>query len=87
MPLVSLTAANLTHGASRLWQITVTMTSNTTRAVDTQVQCNFLNGGRSVLSANLGPVVIAAGEQISTELIGPETTVFVDSATCRVMIP
>ena len=26
----------------------------------------------------LGPVLIAAGEQITTELIGPPTTAFVD---------
>jgi hypothetical protein len=87
MPLVSLGVSNLTYGESRYWQVTVTVTSNTTRSLDTQVRCNFLNGGRSVGEAYLGPVLIAAGEQISTELIGPPTTVFVDSTNCRVMSP
>jgi hypothetical protein len=87
MPLVSLAASNLTYGESRYWQVTVTVTSNTSRSLDTQVRCNFLNAGRSVGEAYLGPVLLAAGEQISTELIGPPTTAFVDSTNCRVMNP
>jgi hypothetical protein len=30
---------------------------------------------------------MAAGEQITTELIGPPTTAFVDSTNCRVVSP
>ena len=87
MPLVSLAASNLTYGESRYWQVTVTVTSNTARSLDTQVRCSFLNAGRSVGEAYLGPVLMAAGEQISTELIGPPTTAFVDSTNCRVVSP
>jgi hypothetical protein len=87
MPLVSLAASNLTYGESRYWQVTVTVTSNTSRSLDTQIRCNFLNAGRSVGEAYLGPVLVAAGEQITTELIGPPTTAFVDSTNCRVMSP
>jgi len=87
MPVVSLQASNLTYGESRYWQVTVAVTSNVSRTVDTQVQCSFLNAGRSVGEAYLGPVQLASGEQISTELIGPPTTAFVDSTNCRVMNP
>ncbi|WP_428660269.1 hypothetical protein [Reyranella sp.] len=87
VPLVTLAASNLTYGESRYWQVTVTVTSNTARSLDTQVRCNFLNAGRSVGEAYLGPVLMAAGEQVSTELIGPPTTTFVDSTNCRVMSP
>ncbi len=48
MPLVSLAVNNLTYGAARYWQVTVGVTSNVRRTLDTQVQCSFLNGGRSV---------------------------------------
>jgi hypothetical protein len=87
MPVVTLQVTNLTYGPSRYWQVTVAVTSNVTRTVDTQVKCSFLNGGRSVGDAYLGPVQIAAGEQVSTELIGPPTTTFVDSTNCRVLSP
>jgi hypothetical protein len=87
MPLVSLAVNNLTYGASRYWQVTVGVTSNVSRTLDTQVQCSFLNGGRSVGEAYLGPVQLAAGEQVSTELVGPPTTTFVDSTNCRVLSP
>jgi hypothetical protein len=87
MPLVSLQVTNLTYGAARYWQVTVAVTSNVSRVLDTQVQCSFLNGGRSVGDATLGPVQLAAGEQVSTDLIGPPTTVFVDSTNCRVLSP
>ncbi|TMJ29160.1 MAG: hypothetical protein E6G95_07275 [Alphaproteobacteria bacterium] len=87
MPVVTLQASNLTYGASRYWQVTVSVTSNVNRTIDTQVQCSFLNAGRSVGEAYLGPVQLAAGEQVSTDLIGPPTTAFVDSTNCRVMNP
>jgi len=87
LPVVNLQVNNLTYGASRYWQVTVAVTSNVARTVDTQVKCSFLNGGRSVGDAYLGPVQLAAGEQVSTELIGPPTTTFVDSTNCRVLSP
>lgn len=87
MPLVTLTANNLTYGASRYWQVSVSVTSNTPNTIDTQIQCTFRNAGRSVGEAYLGPVGLAPGEQISTELIGPPTTTYVDSTNCRVLSP
>jgi len=87
MPVVSLGVSNLTYGESRYWQVTVTVTSNTPRSLDTQVRCSFLNAGHPVGEAYLGPVMMAAGEQISTELIGPPTTAFVDNTSCRVVSP
>ena len=85
MPVLTLRATDLTYGASRYWQVTVSVTSNVNRTVDTQVQCSFMNAGRSVGEAYLGPIQLAAGEQVTTDLIGPPTTVFVDSTNCRVM--
>jgi hypothetical protein len=86
-PLVSLAANNLTYGDARYWQVTIVITSNTPRTLDTQVQCTFLNAGQPVAEAYFGPTPIAAGEQISTELIGPPTTAYVDSTNCRVLRP
>jgi hypothetical protein len=86
-PLVTLGANNLTYGDSRYWQVTVTLTSTTPRPMTTQAQCTFLNGGRVVSSDNIGPVTIQPGEQITTELIGPPTTTYVDSTNCRVISP
>jgi hypothetical protein len=86
-PLVTLGANNLTYGDSRYWQVTVTLTSNTPRPMTAQAQCTFLNGGRVVSSDNLGPLTIQPGEQITTELVGPPTTTYVDSTNCRVVSP
>lgn len=86
-PLVTLAAKDLTYGESRYWQVTIVVTSNTPRTLDTQVQCTFMNAGRSVGEAYFGPTAIAAGEQITTELIGPPTTAYVDSTNCRVLQP
>jgi hypothetical protein len=86
-PLVTLGANNLTYGDSRYWQVTVTLTSNTPRPMTAQAQCTFLNGGRVVSSDNLGPITIQPGEQVTTELIGPPTTTYVDSTNCRVVSP
>ena len=86
-PLVVLGAANLTYGDSRYWQVSVTLTSNTPRPVETQAQCTFMNAGRPVEEVYFGPVTIQPGEQISTDLIGPPTTAYIDSTNCRVVSP
>lgn len=87
MPLVTLQASNLTYGPSRYWQVSIALTSNTTNTVETQIQCTFRNAGRSVGDAYFGPIALASGEQVSTELIGPPTTTYVDSTNCRVLKP
>jgi hypothetical protein len=87
MPLETLTASNLTYGGSHYWQVSISVTSNTTNTIQTQIQCTFRNGSRSVGDAYLGPIALAPGEQISTELIGPPTTTYVDSTNCRVLSP
>lgn len=86
-PLVSLGANNLTYGTSRYWQVTLTLQSNTPRALDTQAVCTFMNGGRSLEDVYFGPIQIQPGEQITTELIGPPTTTYVDSTNCRLLSP
>ena len=86
-PLVSLSAQSLTFNPSGYWQVTIVVTSNTPRALDLQIQCNFTNGGRFVGDAYFGPTTIQAGEQMTTELIGPPTSAYVDSTTCRVVKP
>lgn len=87
MPLVSLAANNLTYGEARYWQVSIVITSNTPRALDTQIRCSFINAGKPVAEAYFGPTAIQPGEQISTDLIGPPTTTFVDSTTCNVLSP
>jgi len=86
-PLVVLGASNLTYGDSRYWQVSITLTSNTPRPIDTQAQCTFMNAGRPVEDVYFGPVTIQPGEQISTELVGPPTTAYIDSTNCRVVSP
>ena len=86
-PLVTLAAANLTYGESRYWQVTITMTSNTPRPLTAQAECTFMNAGRPISTDYFGPITIQAGEQITTELIGPPTTSYVDSTNCRLTAP
>ncbi len=86
-PLVVLGASNLTYGDSRYWQVSITLTSNTPRPLETQAQCTFMNAGRPVEDVYFGPVTIQHGEQISTELVGPPTTAYIDSTNCRVVSP
>ncbi len=86
-PLVVLGASNLTYGDSRYWQVSITLTSNTPRPLETQAQCTFMNAGRPIEDVYFGPVTIQPGEQISTDLVGPPTTAYIDSTNCRVVSP
>ena len=63
--------------------VTVTLTSNT-RALDARSRV-FLSAERSVGEASFGPTAVAPGEQISADLIGPPTTAYVVSTTCRLV--
>jgi hypothetical protein len=87
MSLVTLDAQNLTYNDARYWQVTIFVTSNTPRTLDTQIQCTFTNAGRPVEDVYFGPIPLQPGEQISTELIGPPTTAYVDSTNCKVLSP
>ena len=84
MPRSSLQASDLTYRAG-YWQVTATLTSNTSRTLDAQVQCSFLGAERSAGEASFGPMVVAPGEQISIDLIGPPTTARIESTTCRLV--
>jgi hypothetical protein len=86
-PLVTLGANNLTYGESRYWQVTVSLTSNTQRPVTAQAVCTFMNGGRPIEDVSFGPLSIQPGEQVTTELVGPPTSTYVDSTNCRVVSP
>lgn len=86
-PLVTLGANNLTYGPSRYWQVTVVLQSTTTRPLEAQAVCTFMNAGRAIDDAYFGPVTIQPGEQITTELVGPPTTQYIDSTNCRLMRP
>ncbi len=86
-PLVTLGATNLTYGESRYWQVTVTLTSNTRNPINAQAECTFMNAGRPVSTDYLGPLMIQPGEQVTTELIGPPTTSYIDSTNCKVVRP
>lgn len=86
-PLVTIGANNLTYGPARYWQVTIVLKSNIQRPIDTQAVCTFMNGGRALEDAYYGPVTIQPGEQITTELIGPPTTAYVDSTNCRLLSP
>jgi len=85
MPPFTLQASDLTHNPARYWQVTVTLTSNTSRTLDAQIRCSFLNAERSVAEASFGPTTVAPGEQISADLIGPPITAYVVSTTCRLV--
>lgn len=86
-PLVVLGATNLTYGESRYWQVTVTLTSNTRNPVSTRAECTFMNAGQPVSTDYLGPLTIQPGEQITSELVGPPTTAYIDSTNCKLLSP
>ena len=86
-PLVVLGATNLTYGESRYWQVTVTLTSNSRTPTSTRAECTFMNAGRPVSTDYLGPLTIQPGEQITSELVGPPTTAYIDSTNCKLLSP
>ncbi len=86
-PIVTLQTSNFGYNDQRYWQVTIDIANNIGRLVDSELQCSFTNGGRAVKTANFVATAILPGEHISTEVLGPPTTTFVDGVTCQVLSP
>jgi len=87
MPIVNLQTSQFGYNDQRYWQVTVDVANNIPQLIDSEVQCTFTNGGRTVKDAYFTATAIQPGEHVMSEVLGPPTTTFVDGVTCRVLSP
>jgi hypothetical protein len=87
LPIVSLQTSQFGYNEQRYWQVTVDVANNVGRVIDSEIQCTFTNGGRPVKDGYFLATAIAPGEHVTTEVLGPPTTTYVDGVTCRVLNP
>ena len=87
VPIATIDDASLTAIPSQRWQVVLYFNNNSAAVIDPVIGCRFTNGGNLVedVRANLPPV--AGGQRVGLTVYGPETTLFVDRAECRIDSP
>ena len=87
VPIATLDNATLTAIPSQRWQVVLYLNNNSAGTINPVVDCRFTNSGNPVedVRANLPPV--AGGQRVGLTIYGPQTTLFVDRAECRLASP
>jgi len=87
LPVVGLTTSQFGYNDQRYWQITIDVVNNIGRLIDSEIQCTFTNAGRPAKESYFVATAVQPGEHVTTEVLGPPTTTYVDGVTCRVLSP
>jgi hypothetical protein len=87
LPIVTLETSQFGYNEQRYWQVSIDIANNVARRIDAEVQCTFTNAGRPVRDGYFTITNVQPGEHVTTEVLGPPTTTFVDGVTCQVVNP
>jgi hypothetical protein len=75
--------ASLSAIPGQRWQVVLYLNNHSAGTISPVIVCRFTNAGNPVeeVRANLPPV--ASGRRVGLSIYGPQTTLFVDRADCR----
>jgi hypothetical protein len=87
VPIAIIDNASLSAIPAQRWQVVLYLNNNSASTINPVIECRFTNGGQLVeeTRANLPPV--SAGQRVGLTIYGPQTTLFVDRADCRLTSP
>ena len=87
MPIAVIDNATLSAIPSQSWQVVLYLNNNSAGTINPVVECQFTNSGNPVAKvlANLPPV--SGGQRVGLRIYGPQTSLFVNRADCRLVSP
>jgi hypothetical protein len=85
VPIVTLDAPSLQAVPGGHWLAVIYVTNNSGNTVNTVVGCQFTNEGRKVEDVRVIVPPAGPGERLGVPVRGPQTGLFVDQVTCRVL--
>ena len=87
VPIAVIDNATLTAIPSQRWQVVLYLNNNSAGTINPVIECQFTNSGNPVaqVRANLPP--ISGGQRVGLTIYGPQTTLFVNQAACRLVSP
>ena len=86
-PVVTLDPPALRPVPGSNWQLTLKLSNNSGRPIDTRLACTFRNGDRPVADVNVLMREVGPGDQVAADVAGPPVTTFVDSVSCNIPAP
>jgi hypothetical protein len=87
VPIAIIDNATLSAIPAQRWQVVLYLNNNSANTINPVIDCRFTNGSNLVeeTRANLPPV--GGGQRVGLTIFGPQTTLFVDRADCRLTSP
>jgi hypothetical protein len=87
VPIVNMDGATLRVVAGGRWQNTMYLDNNSANTVLPVIYCNFTNSGKVVEETRALLPPVGPGIRVGFTIYGPESTMFVDRASCEVTSP
>lgn len=87
VPIVNIDGASLRAVPGQRWQVVLYLNNNSGRTIVPLIHCSFTNAGKPVEQTRVLVPAVGAGVRVGLTVYGPQTSLFVDRATCRVESP
>ncbi len=87
VPVVNIDGAALSAVPEKRWQVVLYLNNNSGRTIVPMLLCTFTNAGKPVEQTRVLLPALGAGVRVGLTVHGPQTSLFVDRATCRVESP
>jgi hypothetical protein len=87
VPIAIIDNATLTAIPSQRWQVVLYLNNNSAGTINPVIECQFTNSGNLVEQARANLPPIAGGQRVGLTIFGPQTTLFVNRAECRLVSP
>ncbi|MDP1749426.1 MAG: hypothetical protein Q8L22_08205 [Reyranella sp.] len=87
VPVVNIDHASLRAVPGQRWQVVLYLNNNSGRTIVPLIHCSFTNAGKPVEQTRVLVPAVGAGVRVGLTVYGPQTSLFVDRATCRAESP
>ena len=87
MPIVNIDSATLQAVPGKRWRVVLYLDNNSARTVVPLLRCSFTNAGKPVEETRALVPAVGGGVRVGLTVDGPQTSLFVDRATCKVESP
>ena len=87
VPIVNIDDASLRAVPGQRWQVVLYLNNNSGRTIVPLIHCSFTNAGKPVEQTRVLVPAVGPGVRVGLTVYGPQTSLFVDRATCRVESP
>lgn len=87
VPIAVIDNATLSVIPGQRWQVVLYLDNNSGTPINPVIECRFTNAGNAVQTTTANLPTVSGGQRVGLTIYGPETTLFVDRADCRLRSP